>query len=128
MANIGLTAADAGTPNGTIRWREGLLLIHYEIDRPKPHEPHDEKLTFQAESVRGAIHLKSVIGWGFIAKYFKWLVLRGSARQSRSTVVECQSVSSRRLFRLRESDTKRTPVSKLETRRPKAPRSRFPPQ
>ena len=50
MANIGLTAADAGTPNGTIRWREGLLLIHYEIDRPKPHEPHDEKPTFQAES------------------------------------------------------------------------------
>ena len=49
MANIGLTAADAGTPNGTIRWREGLLLIHYEIDRPKPHEPHDEKPTFRAE-------------------------------------------------------------------------------
>jgi hypothetical protein len=28
MANIGLTAAAAVTPNGTIRWSEGLLLIH----------------------------------------------------------------------------------------------------
>ena len=33
--------------------------------------PDDEWPTFQAESVRGAIHLKSVIGWGFIPGVLK---------------------------------------------------------